>query len=193
MISSVFVGLLIALAFSEMISPVRHELRSRQGDLLGTACLLVIFFSTTLRFFIGNQLHLISKELAVLPGKLWLTDFCIIILQCTLLVFSGGVCSVEETHLARVNLIQLQLAILAIDILWVVLIQFALGQRFSSWQRPEVCFEWVRINLFVFFTTLLLHFVFQSWSSHAFLYIVTALNLAAFLLDVYYCDKYDIL
>lgn len=141
MISSIFVGLLVALAFTEMIEPIRHELRSKNGDLVGTACLLIIFFTTGLRFFIGNQLHLISKELAALPGRIWLTDFCLIVIQCTILVFMGGVCSIEGTRLARANLIQLQMLVLALDIFWVVFIQYIMGKVFHSWYRPNMCFE----------------------------------------------------
>jgi len=193
MISSIFVGLLVALAFTEMIEPIRHELRSKNGDLLGTACLLVIFFTTGLRFFIGNQLHLISKELAALPGRIWLTDFCLIVIQCTVLVFMGGVCSIEETRLARANLIQLQMLVLALDIFWVVFIQYILGKLLHSWYRPNMCFEWVYINSALLAATFLVHGLFQSWSAHPLLIMLMVLNVVAFLMDVYYCDKYDLI
>src|SRR5438876_5029123 len=80
LVSSAFIGLLIALAFGEAVGPVRESVRSF-GLTLGTAMLFLAFFLTIMRFFIGAILHLVSPELVTMPGRVWFFDFMVITIE----------------------------------------------------------------------------------------------------------------
>ena len=88
LLSSIFVTLLIGLAYQEMISPVRESIRAT-GLTWGTFVLFLVFFLTTMRFFIGAQLHLISESLLKLPGRVWFFDFIFIVLEMVVMVYSA--------------------------------------------------------------------------------------------------------
>ncbi len=62
LLSSIFVTFMIALAYQEMVTPVRDSLRAA-GFTFETIALFAIFFLTSMRFFIGSQLHLLSEGL----------------------------------------------------------------------------------------------------------------------------------
>jgi len=104
LLSSFFVTLLIALAYQEMIVPVRESVRT-SGMTLGTFLLMTIFFVTTMRFFVGNQLHLLSESLVKMPGLVWFYDLMVIIIQSVVLTFLGGVSSVEVNRQTSMDFI----------------------------------------------------------------------------------------
>ncbi len=125
-ISSVFVSVLIGLAFQEMILPVRDSVRTA-GITLGTTIYFSIFFLTSMRFFIGNQLHLISDNLLHMKGTVWFYDLFWIIVQTTALIFLGGVSSVEANRASKVGFVDLLVVLYACDVLWIVS-QWVLGK-----------------------------------------------------------------
>ena len=86
LLSSFFVTLLIGLAYQEMISPVRASVRA-YGVRLDTFLIMSIFFMTSMRFFVGNQLHLLSESHASMPGLVWFYDLMVIIVQSVVLIF----------------------------------------------------------------------------------------------------------
>jgi hypothetical protein len=59
LISSIFITMLIGISYKEMLAPVSNSVRA-SGFTAGTMFLAIIFFLTSMRFFIGNQLHLLS-------------------------------------------------------------------------------------------------------------------------------------
>ena len=73
-ISSIFIAMLITLAYAETFPPVRESVRTH-GLTLGTIILFFVFFLTSMRFFIGNQLHLLSESCVRMRGDMWLYDF----------------------------------------------------------------------------------------------------------------------
>ena len=106
LLSSFFITLLIALAYQEMIAPVRESLHT-SGIKLETLLIMTIFLLTTMRFFVGNQLHLLSESLLKMPGLVWFYDLMAIIIQSVVLTFLGGESSVEANRQTPVNFVQL--------------------------------------------------------------------------------------
>src|SRR5690349_949087 len=89
-----FVGVMVALAYERMVSPVRSSVLVRRLT-VPTCALVIIFLATTLRFFIGALLHL--YEMAKDPLS-WLIDFLVIFFECLIMIFMGGLCSVQANR-----------------------------------------------------------------------------------------------
>lgn len=72
-IASLFLGILSALACQEMVASVRESVRG-SGITAGTAMLFLSFLLTSIRFFSGMVLHLVSPGFARVPGRVWFTS-----------------------------------------------------------------------------------------------------------------------
>ena len=129
LLSSFFVTLLIGLAYQQTIEPVRESVRAF-GIRLDTLLLMAIFFMTSMRFFVGNQLYLLNESLAAVPGLVWLYDLMVIIVQSVVLIFLGGVSSAEINHEVRVGFMQLLVTLYSIDVAWIIS-QWVLGRLYS--------------------------------------------------------------
>jgi hypothetical protein len=81
-----FIGVMVAIAYEQMVSPVRRSVLI-DGLSLPTCALVVTFLATTLRFFIGALLHL--YDMAKDPLS-WLIDFLVIFFECLIMIFMGG-------------------------------------------------------------------------------------------------------
>jgi CDP-diglyceride synthetase len=136
LLSSFFVTLLIALAYQEMITPVRKSVRT-SGFTLETSLLMSVFFLTTMRFFVGNQLHLLSESLVTMPGLVWLYDLMVIIVQSVVLTFLGGVSSVEANRQTPIDFVRLLIILYVIDVAWIIS-QWILGKILPKWRRAFI-------------------------------------------------------
>lgn len=190
-ISSVFIGILIGLAYSEMVPAIRDSFHSR-GITFGTSMLCLIFFTTSMRFFIGNQLHLVSSTMTKLPGKIWFYDFCIIVIETTILIFLGGVCSVELSLNARIGFVELLLTLYVIDIVWTGS-QWILGKLFLSWRRPFIPWAWAILNTSLVIGIVILGIIGKDFYTFLMLGLLGILNTIAFVVDVMLVDSYDLL
>jgi hypothetical protein len=189
-ISSVFIGILIAVAYQEMVPPVRNSVRAN-GITLGTSVLFLVFFLTSMRFFIGNQFHLVSSSLARLPGKIWFYDFTVIVIQTAILIFMGGICSLESCVNARIGFVDLLLVLYIIDVLWISS-QWALGKLLSSWQRPFIPWAWAILNTALVVGMVILRMVERDFYCPVSLGWLGALNTIAFVIDVVLVDYYGL-
>src|SRR4051794_33672070 len=81
-VSSIFVVALIAIAFHEMVIAVHNTLQTH-GASWNLFYLTLVFFLTSLRFFMGNQLHLIDYRLLQMKGIVWFYDFMVLVFQTT--------------------------------------------------------------------------------------------------------------
>ena len=140
LLSSVFIGLLLALAYQEMVPPARESFRS-EGPTFALAVLLAVFFLTTMRFFIGAILHLVSDNLVRLPGGHWFFDFIVISLEMTIIIFMGGLTSVEANKDARFGFFALLTLLYIVDVLWIVA-QWLFGRLKPDWKRPFIPSKW---------------------------------------------------
>ena len=189
LLSSFFITLLIGLAYQEMVEPVRASVRAF-GIRPDTFLLMAIFFMTSMRFFVGNQLHLLSESLATMPGLVWFYDLMIIIAQSVVLIFLGGVSSAEINHEVRVGFIQLLVTLYLIDVIWITS-QWLLGKLFPSWRRSFIPWAWAILNSVLILSIMLLNLLVQDLYSISGIVIIFVLNLIAFIVDVILVDYYD--
>jgi hypothetical protein len=134
-VASTFVSMLIALAFSEMVLPVKASI-AKDGFTLGTFLLVIVFFLTTLRIWIGNELYLRRPDVVSSRGKIWLFDFIMIVVESIILVFLATTCSETAAREARVGFVGILLILYAVDVLWVL----------SIWAR-QVLLQWFRLSV----------------------------------------------
>jgi hypothetical protein len=190
LISSIFVAILIGLAYQEVIAPVRASIRS-SGITLGTAILFAIFFMTSMRFFIGNQLHLASEALMRMTAGVWFYDLMVIILQTTVMVFLGGVSSIESTRAARIDFVELLITLYSIDVVWIIS-QWFLGRYVSGWKRPFIPWAWCILNTVLVFSMILLVTEMKDIYSTSGLISLFIINTVAFTIDVILVDYYEV-
>jgi CDP-diglyceride synthetase len=191
LLSSFFVTLLIALAYQEMIVPVRESVRT-SGMTLGTFLLMTIFFVTTMRFFVGNQLHLLSESLVKMPGLVWFYDLMVIIIQSVVLTFLGGVSSVEVNRQTSVDFIQLLIILYVIDVAWIIS-QWILGKILPKWRRAFIPWAWAILNSILVICMVALGFFVDDKYSTFGIIILFVLNFIGFIVDVVLVDYYDAL
>lgn len=191
LLSSFFVTLLIALAYQEMIVPVGESVRT-SGMTLGTFLLMTIFFVTTMRFFVGNQLHLLSESLVKMPGLVWFYDLMVIIIQSVVLTFLGGVSSVEVNRQTSVDFIQLLIILYVIDVAWIIS-QWILGKILPKWRRAFIPWAWAILNSILVICIVALGFFVDDKYSTFSIIILFVLNFIGFIVDVVLVDYYDAL
>jgi len=191
LLSSFFVTLLIGIAYQEMISSVRLSVREF-GITLETSILMAVFFLTSMRFFIGNQFHLLSKSLIKMPGLVWFYDLMIIIIQSVVLIFLGGVVSYEMGPKIQVAFIPLLIALYGIDILWIIS-QWLLGKYLPSWRRESIPWGWAIINSILIAGILSLCCSAGNRYPTLILAGLLGLSLVAFVADVLLMDYADLL
>lgn len=202
-ISSVFVSVLIGLAFQEMVPPVRNSVRAA-GITLETTVFFIIFFLTSMRFFIGNQLHLISDGLLKMKGIVWFYDLIWIIIQTTLLIFLGGVASVEASRPARINFIYILILLYAADVVWIIS-QWMLGEIFEKisqrtpkeffqgWRRDFIPYKWAILNSLLIISMTVVYYFTGDLYSKTMLIWMLILNVVAFVFDVVITNYFDLI
>lgn len=191
LLSSIFVVILIGLAYGEMIPLVRESVRSL-GITLGTSILVVIFFLTSMRFFMGNQLHLMSEALVRMKGGVWFYDLIFIILQTVVLIFLGGVSSVEVSRNVQIGFSEFLIVLYALDVLWIIS-QWMLGKILHNWQREFIPWAWAILNTVLIVGMVLVRIITGSAYSDAEILWLGALNGVGFIVDVMLVDYYDVL
>jgi|SRR3989339_1022328 len=134
-IASIFIAMLIGLAYAEMFVPVRESIKSH-GLTAGTLLLGFIFFFTSMRFFIGNQLYLLSENVVKMRGDMWLYDFIVITFQTLLLCFFflGGLSAVDINRHVTIDFVDLLIVLYVlyvVDIAWI----------FSQWLLGIILWE----------------------------------------------------
>lgn len=169
-----------------MVPVVRGSI-VESGFSSATLVLAVVFFLTSMRFFIGNQLHLVSDLLVGLPGKVWLYDFLFIIGQSVLLIFLGGVTSVEASRESGIDFIWLLVALYAVDVGWISF-QWVLGWIADSWRRPAIAWQWAALNSALIAGIVLTVVTADDPYSRVPIAVLAALNAVAFVVDLIMLD-----
>lgn len=190
-IASVFIAMLIGIAYSEMFAPVRDSVRSG-GITAGTLFLAFTFFFTSMRFFIGNQLHLLSENVVKMRGDMWLYDFLMITFQTLLLCFLGGLSAVPVNRAVSVDFIDLLVALYCVDVAW-ILSQWFLGVVVRPWKRPFIPWAWAVMNSVLICVILGLPICFTDTFSTWALASLFVANVVAFILDIILIDHYDVI
>jgi hypothetical protein len=191
LLSSFFVTLLIALAYQEMILTVKDVSRT-DGLNFEIIFLPATFFFISVRFFVGNQLYLLSDSLLELPGLAWLYDLMVIITQCVVLVLLGGLTSVASNRTASITFLDFAILLYVIDVLW-VFSQWAIGRVFRRWRRPFIPWAWAILNSLLIGSFYVLDLVFaDNVYDHVGLTCLLGLNVLGFIVDVVLVDYYDV-
>jgi hypothetical protein len=192
------------------------EAYKQSGLSLGPVLLFVIFFTVTVRFFVGNHLHLADERWnEKLPESKneetrWTTEQCrrdlyyfdalFIVLESLAMIVLGGVGSVE----ASVKLLAgVLIFISGVDVVWICF-QWLLDLFLRRWPcktppalasgryRPSTkLHKWLFLNIGVIIA---LGFpLLCSWNerlSAKTLCEITAINVAAFLIDIFVCNLF---
>lgn len=191
LISSVFIAMLIGVAYQEMIASVRDSIRG-SGLTLSEAALFTVFLLTSLRFFIGNQLHLLNRALVEMKGYVWFFDFIIITVQSILLCFLGGASNIDICRTARIGFLEILLSLYILDVLW-ILTQWALGLAMRTWKRRFVPFAWGILNSLLIVSLIVARIVVGDIYSELGLIIIGLLNVVAFFADVILVDAFKVI
>lgn len=184
LISTIFLDLLVAVAYSEMVAPVWDSLGGAHRA--ATLLLFGIFFLTSIRFVIGNYVHLTGLDPA-LGSKVWFHDFAWLALQSLLLIAMGHVCSVEESAKGPIGFVGLLILLYSVDIGWISS-QWALGRLSSPWRRPKIPWQWAILNLLLIGGIALARVGFADLYAPVSMSVLFGLSVVGFIVDVFEVD-----
>jgi hypothetical protein len=193
LLAGIFITALIAIAYQEMVNVVRESVRAH-GITFGTAALGIIFSLTTIRFLVGNQLHLISEPVQSMPGLLWFYDLVVILLQTVAMIFLGGLASREVSLGFRFAFVDILVVVFVLDIFW-ILSQWALGRLFKRCKRSFIPWGWCYINIamVIGLTGAVAIWGKATMYSDAGLAFILGGNVLAFAVDVFLLDYFDVI
>lgn len=183
--------MLVGIAYAEMVTAVRESVRS-SGLTLGTTILFWVFFFTCMRFFVGNQLHLMSENLLKMNGGVWFFDLMFITLQTLVIIFLGGLSSVEANRNSVVDFVDLLIMLYSIDVLWITS-QWGLGKISTAWRRTFVPWAWAILNSLLLISILILHLVTRDLFSNTSLIWLGCLSAIGFVVDLILIDYYELI
>jgi hypothetical protein len=189
-VATTFIGFLIGLAIATAIEPVRAAVREA-GLTRASSFLFLVFMLTTIRFFIGYQLHLMDAKLRAMSGFVWFFDFLVIIVETTILIFMGTLCTVPASSASRYGFFRLMIFLLIADVLWAV-VQWVFGIK-KSWRREKVLWGWGISGACIIAIMGIVSWATGSLYSDTGLTWMLALNILAFGFDLKLVDVYDLL
>ena len=190
-ISSVFVAVLIGVAYEKMADPVQEVIHNSSFT-LGNISLIVIFFFTSIRFFIGNLLHLTSERLMALEGVRWLYDLTIILVQSVLLIFLGGNASVEESQESPLGFFGLLALLYIVDVYWIVS-RWVFGRIRGGWRREFTPWAWAILNMLLICSIAATYLVSGDLHSDVALLWLGIASTIAFIIDIVLIDYYKLM
>lgn len=189
LLSSFFITLLIGIAFQEMINAVKNPIMV-YGVSVNNSFLGLTFFFVSIRFFIGNQLHLFNKSLLKLSGLLWLYDLMVIIVQSAILIFLGTLCTVDSNINKTLGFVEFLAILFAIDVSWIIS-QYVMGKIVKEWKRESIPWIWAKLNSVLLLFILTINYLVDNIYSEFGLIVLFTINLVAFIVDVILIDYYD--
>jgi hypothetical protein len=176
-----------------MVPTIRESLRLG-GVTWGTILLTLTFFLTGVRFLIGAQLHLCNEESVRRPGGAWLFDLMMIIIEATVFVFLGGLCSVETSRKALISFPELLGVFLLIDVVWVVIQLLYWRNRVPDRnKRPSIPWEWGALNIGLVLVLLLFNQIWHDPHHPSMLVVLAVSSTIGFIIDVVLVDRAKIL
>jgi cytosine deaminase len=120
LISQVLVAGLIAVAYSEPVTPVTTAF-DQHGVNISTLAWVLVYVATVLRFFVGDILHLEKADLVAPEAEVrWFWDMSFIVAQCIVLIFAGALTTVYVSASAEVSFVDYLLILYSLDVVWIV-------------------------------------------------------------------------
>ena len=190
LVSSVFVSLLLALAYEELFAPVKSYIKTNGLD-ISIVAMFLIFFLTSSRWFVGATLHLVSDELATKPGKVWFLDFSVTVIVMLAFILLAGLSSPSEPALGPINFFNVLMFILVLDLGW-IFVQSFMSARAPGWERDLIPWGWGAINLSQLIAIGVVSIVFRDLLSPTSLTILAGISIIAFIADIMLLDQYDL-
>jgi hypothetical protein len=190
LVSSVFITILLGVAYQEMVGPAKASLQL-SGLSLGLVAYFSIFILTTLRFFVGSQIH-VSDHLLEMGGKFWFFDLAFISLEMTVMIFMGSVSSPDASRTARIPFSHYLITLYSIDVVWIVL-QWIFARIWRSWKRPFFPWAWGLLNSILILLVISIPPILGSIDTSSGLIAFLTVNVVAFVIDVFLVDYYGVL
>ena len=191
LVSSIFVGLLLALAYDELLSPVKSYIRTHGLD-ISVVAMFLIFFLMSSRFFVGTSLHLVSDELTTKPGKVWFLDFSVNVIEMLAFILLAGLSSPTDPALGPIGFFDVLVFILLLDLAW-IFVQAILSARVPGWKRESIPWGWGAINLGLLIAIGVVWIVTRDLLLPLSLAVLATLSIPAFIADIMLLDQYDLL
>ena len=117
-ISPLFLTVLMGIAYDRMLEVAHKSLLS--GLIVNDLLLIATFLLVSIRFFIGNQLYLVSEDFKKLKELAWLYDYFVITGQTICIIFLGSFCSVQANGYSSIGFLQFLLILYVIDVVWII-------------------------------------------------------------------------
>ncbi|CCH99245.1 hypothetical protein [Microcystis aeruginosa] len=189
-IAPLFFTVLMGIAYDRMIE-VASKSFSSGGLTLDNILLVSTFLLISMRFFIGNQLYLISEGFNNLSSLAWIYDFLIITLESICIVFLGSLSSVDVNQNTSLGFVQFMLILYVVDVFWLLSLVFL--RKLFRRQLNSIPLSWFVLNLFLFILIIILNYLINDLYSTVGLAWLVVLNLIGFILDVVIIDYSDLL
>lgn len=189
-LSTFFITLLVGLAYQEMVTVVTASFIA-SGFILKELLLIGVFFFVSTRFFIGNQLHLISNDFLELPGVSWLYDVMVITVQAILLILLAGFTSIDINHKSSFGFVEILIILYTIDILWIL--SQKVWKKIDSKLRKKIPWKWAILNICLGTFVIILTLSYEDIYSTTGLIWLFVLELFAFIVDVFVLDLHGII
>ncbi len=182
------------MALAEPVGAVHNALQS--GPSIQSLALFAVFVLTVLRFMIGDILHLENDELTDDDGEAkWFWDGSFIVLECIVLILMGSVASVSQNAISRVGFFDLLVLLYALDVVWILSISLLhllagvgpLRRVMGPMRRESDAFPigWAVLNGTLMIFLWLFGFLTDVKFSNCELWLLVAVNLIAFSVDVF--------
>jgi len=183
LVAEIGVVVLLGVAFGEMARSVGQSL-DEGGVTVGLVCLFLIFFTTSLRFGIGDHLYLNSAARSEPSWPFWLSDFVVIAFEVVILIFLGGSATVELVKTSKFGFFPLLITLYAVDFAWVVftMARQALAKA-SSGEAPLL--QWAVLDVAMVACVLLARWAFGSYTANDALVVLAILAFGVFVVDVW--------
>lgn len=191
-ISSFFITVLTAIALDNCADAISKMFAERGLSPNIDWVLPYIFIVTIIRFFMGNQLHLLNIEKQVsLSEWIWLLDFTVIVVESLLFIFIGKTCSLENGLKVKQTFFSLIIILLLVDVVWISL-QILMGRVKKKWKREVVPGGWGLLNMCTVLFLILFSYE-NILYNNAELILFGALFTIAAYIDVKLIDHYGLL
>ncbi|MCU7245894.1 MAG: hypothetical protein NT917_22930 [Microcystis aeruginosa WS75] len=187
-IAPLFFTVLMGIAYDRMIEVASESFRSG-GLTLDNLLLVSTFLLISMRFFIGNQLHLISEDFNKLSSLAWVYDFLIITIESICIVFLGNLSSVDVNQNTSVGFVQFMLILYVVDVFWLLSL-VCLRKPFQR-QLNSIPLPWLGLNLFLLIVIIISNYFINDLYSTFGLMVLVTLNLIGFIIDVVIINYYD--
>jgi hypothetical protein len=183
-VASSIMNVLYGLALTNMMITLADALNKDKLFFVDIA-LASIFFLVSLRFIIGNQIHIASDAMVTKNEAFaWMFDFTVITVQFALFIFLASLATVQSTQEKEYGFVELLIMIYCIDVVWIVLQCVPVAGN----RRKKIPWQWACLNAVVILAMICVNAIWNQIYSATPMVWLLGINLLAFFVDVVLCD-----